>query len=80
MSGAFDRGLLLFSREQTSRRTVVTTRPRLRARAAAAPSNSMTALSHSHSVAAAESGSGCHRRPHMGTTVDDGHDVPREPI
>ena len=27
MSGAFDRGLLLFSREQTSRRTVVTTRP-----------------------------------------------------
>ena len=26
MSGAFDRGLLLFSREQTSRRTVVTTR------------------------------------------------------
>jgi len=50
---------------------------RLRARAAAAP-NSMTALSHSHSVAAAESG--CHRRPHMGTTVDDGHDVPREPI
>jgi hypothetical protein len=26
VSGAFDRGLLLFSREQTSRRTVVTTR------------------------------------------------------
>jgi len=36
------------------------------------------ALSHSHSVAAAESD--CHRRPQIDTTVDDGHDVPRDPI